>query len=604
MNLGERLPSKRAAMIRFAQVPSFAFRSLSGVGFVLAVLGCGASNASNASAPNGAGGAPSITGGSSSGGTTPTAALAGSDSGAGTNWGTGDSAGHAGNAGTASNSGGSAGTSGMFGGAGGNAGMAGNAGSAPAVKLPPLVTSAPGAYWKTDSSYTESAAATADVTVNEAAVAQKWDGFGAAFNEQGWAALTSVELQQQAVQLLFSPSDGAAFTWGRIPIGANDYAVSRYTEDDTGDDVTPDATESNRPAADPTLSKFSLARDDEKLVPYVKAALAVKPNLRFWASPWSPPVWMKTGFRKTDGATTVKKFSYFDGGSMRSDDAVLAAYAQYFTKFVQGYQARGIAIELVAPQEEPSYEQSYPSCLWDKATYVKFIGQFLGPAMKSIGVKVMLGALADADKDLSIATAVLDDSAAKNFSTVVGAQWGLLSWDIKITTLNTTMPVWATEHQGGNYPWNPSGFPPYQSSYAPNDQAYGVESWGRIRDAIIKAKVTSYDAWNLVLDKYGWSIDTTRQWAQNALLVADSGTLTATPAYYVFRHLSQYVAPDAVVLGTTGGDALAFKNPNGSLVAVVFNSGAANDHYVVAVGGKKVQFAMPSNGWATLQLEP
>jgi glucosylceramidase len=195
------------------------------------------------------------------------------------------------------------------------------------------------------------------------------------------------------------------------------------------------------------------------------------------------------------------------------------------------------------------------------------------------------------------------DNAAKNFSTVVGVQWGFLSWSDRITTLGSALPTWATEHQGGNYPWNPSGFPAYQS-IAPNDQAYGVETWGRIRDAIIKAKVTSYNAWNLVLDKYGWSIDTTREWAQNALLVADSGTLTITPAYYAFRHVSQYVTPGARVLGTTGGDALAFKNPDGSLVAVLFNSGPANDHYVVAIGGKLLQFAMPSKGWATLKLEP
>jgi len=58
------------------------------------------------------------------------------------------------------------------------------------------------------------------------------------------------------------------------------------------------------------------------------------------------------------------------------------------------------------------------------------------------------------------------------------------------------------------------------------------------------------------------------------------------------------------VVGTSGGDALAFKNPDGSLVAVMFNSGAANAAYVVSIGGKKYQFAMPSNGWATVKVKP
>src|SRR3546814_1544682 len=61
------------------------------------------------------------------------------------------------------------------------------------------------------------------------------------------------------------------------------------------------------------LTKFSLERDKTKLIPYIKAALAVKENIRFWASPWTPPVWMKTGYKKNSGAdssATAKKPSY------------------------------------------------------------------------------------------------------------------------------------------------------------------------------------------------------------------------------------------------------------------------------------------------------
>ena len=89
----------------------------------------------------------------------------------------------------------------------------------------------------------------------------------------------------------------------------------------------------------------------------------------------------------------------------------------------------------------------------------------------------------------------------------------------------------------------------YNMSKAPNDQAYGVESWAYIRNAIKKGKVTAYNAWNMVLDKSGLGIDTTRDWKQDALLVAGSGTVTPTPAYYVFRHCSQYVQPGATVVG-------------------------------------------------------
>jgi glucosylceramidase len=158
------------------------------------------------------------------------------------------------------------------------------------------------------------------------------------------------------------------------------------------------------------------------------------------------------------------------------------------------------------------------------------------------------------------------------------------------------LPIWQTEHRCGNYPW----VKPFNMAMAPNDQAYAVESWGLIRDWI-RAGVTAYSAWNMVLDTVGTGIDSTRVWPQDALLTVDTTakTLIVTPAYYVFRHVSQFVTPGARVLATRGGDALAFSNPDGSLVAVLYNSGAAKT-MTVAIAGQKLQFAMPANGWATL----
>src|SRR4030095_9481618 len=98
-----------------------------------------------------------------------------------------------------------------------------------------------------------------------------------------------------------------------------------------------------------------------------------------------------------------------------------------------------------------------------------------------------------------------------------------------------------------------------------------VESWKYIRNAIKTIRVTSYSAWNMVLDRVGLGIDTSRDWKQDARRVANAGAVTATPAYYVFRHMSQYVMPGATVVGVTGGDEIAWKNPDGSIVAVMFN---------------------------------
>src|SRR5580704_10400234 len=100
----------------------------------------------------------------------------------------------------------------------------------PAAAQTSLVTSAPGAYWNTSATLTTVTSGTATVTVNDGTPAQKWDGFGGAFNELGWTYLTTSAMQTQAVTLLFSSTAGANFAWGRIPMGASDYATSRYTD--------------------------------------------------------------------------------------------------------------------------------------------------------------------------------------------------------------------------------------------------------------------------------------------------------------------------------------------------------------------------------------
>ncbi len=559
----------------------------------------GTGGTGNAPGTGGTGNAPG-TGGSATGGTGNTGTGGTGNTGTGGTAGAGTPGGSAG-----LSAGGSAGM--------GMAGMSGNAGSAgggTVVSLPPMVTSASGGYWQTSPTLMESTG-TANVTINDTA-AQTWDGFGGAFNELGWHFLNSADLQTQALTLLFSAKDGANFAWGRIPMGASDYATSRYTCDDTGQDPAATSDGSNRPAADTAMANFSLARDMMLLIPYIKGAQTIKPELRFWASPWTPPVWMKTGYKTDDGSSgTAKKPSYYDGGNIvTGNTANLQAYAKYYTNFVNGYKAQNINIEIVSPQNEPGYDQNYPSCLWDKATYVSWVG-ILGQAMQALNVKVMLGTLSNAGdnnrSDLDISSAVLADSTAKGFVTVVGAQWGVLDKVNSGTTFGN-LPVWATEHRCGNYPWCKaagSGCPAaYNSSQAPNDQAYGEETWGYIRDAITKGKVTSYSAWNMVLDKSGLGIDTSRDWKQDALLVVDGGKVNPTPAYYVFRHFSQYVQPTAKVLTTSGGDAVGFKNPDGSIVAVMFNSGAANSSYVVAMGGKKFQVNMPSHGWATVMYKP
>src|SRR6185312_14625443 len=214
---------------------------------------------------------------------------------------------------------------------------------------PTLVTSAPGAYWQTGGALTEVSTANPDVTVDGASTAQTWEGFGGAFNERGWDDLSMLSDADRAtaIDLLFGP-DGARFAFGRIPIGASDYAMDRYTDDEVASG-----------ADDYQLASFSIDRDTMWLIPYVRAAQAVKPNIRLWASPWTPPTWMKQGPFSSGNMVTP-----FDGGTMKTDDATMTAYAQYLVRFVQAYAQQGIDIEAISAQNEPNYTGTYPTCGW------------------------------------------------------------------------------------------------------------------------------------------------------------------------------------------------------------------------------------------------
>lgn len=545
----------------------------------------GASGSANSAAGSGTvGGSGATVGGSTGSAGTPAGAGMTSASGGVGTAGTDNGA----QGGSSSNSGGASGGSSPGGsGAGGSAGTGGS----PVVNRPALVTSGPGAYWK-EGTLTPMSGGTASVTVDPSSTLQKWIGFGGTFNEAGWDALSVLSQadRDRAIRLLFSAAEGANFAWGRLPLGASDYAMDRYTLDDTPQN-----------AADPNMEHFSIERDKLRLIPYIKAAQAVKSNIKFWASPWTPPAWMKNP-AKFDGTDAPPS-----GGSatftakMKSDSATLAAYALYFAKYIEEYAKQGIAIDRVSPQNEPGYATRYPSCNWDDNALGTFVGTHLGPmlAAHNLTTKVWFGTLSN---DTTYPTDIMSLTAdAAKYTDGVTLQWNTIARIPSILSAHPTFQVMQSEHKCGNYPFTVAGTPAFNPEKPPNDQAYAVESWGYIKQWLV-ANSNGYSAWNMVLDVNGKNLDAQRPWPQNALLVVDrtAKQLIITPVYYVFRHLSYFVDPGAVRVATTGGDAVAFKNPDGSLVTVLFNSGAAAMTTVALGGGKTVQVQMPAQGWATI----
>jgi glucosylceramidase len=531
-----------------------------------AASGVGSGGTPSAGAGNAPSGGSGATAGSGLGGSAGATGASGGTTGGATG---GDGAGGAAGSGTS----GSAGNAGLGG---------GGSGGGPPVDRPGLVTSGPGAYWQTGTLTPASGQAT--VTVNAATTHQNWIGFGGTFNEAGWDALAELSAadRDRAIRLLFGAADGANFAWGRIPIGASDYAMDRYTL--------------NENAGDFAMNQFSIERDRLRLIPYVKAALAVKPNVRLWGSPWTPPTWMKTP-AVFDASGTPEAY-------MKSDAQTLTAYALYLARWVEEWEREGIPIDSVFPQNEPDYATRYPSCRWAAGLLGTFVGQYLGPAFeaRNLDTQIWFGTLSNNDNTVYQGHIGGLTGAAATYSVGVGLQWNTMGHTSELAARDFL--VMQTEHRCGNYPFSVPGTPAFNPDRPANDHAYGVESWGYLRDWL-KAGVNIYMAWNMVLDTAGKNLDVQRPWPQNALLVVDrtANRLIETPAYYVFRHLSYFVDPGATRVEATGGDAVAFRNPDGSLVAIVHNSGTQNATIGVAMGGSTFQVQVPGQGWATLNFE-
>lgn len=377
---------------------------------------------------------------------------------------------------------------------------------------------------------------------------QKFLGFGACFNELGWDALNKIspEKKEQYIKELFS-KDGCAFNTGRIPIGANDFSLKWYSCDEVEDDYE--------------LEHFNIDRDKKYTIPFIKEALKHCKEITFFASPWSPPTWMKT------------KQAY-NFGRIKMEDKILDAYARYFVKFVQAYQKEGINISMVHIQNEPMADQKFPSCLWHGTDMRDFIKGYLGPQFKKndLNTQIWLGTINGPFLDYrwpgygspyeefydQFSNTVLCDKEARKYLTGVGVQWGGKHQLEQIELSWPEMHIMQTESECGNgeNEWE-------QAEYIFTQMWY-----------FIKHGAERYTYWNTVLLEGGIS---TWGWKQNSLATVNeqTGELTLQPEFYLMKHFSHFIQSGASLLETKGhwtANALVFENPDGSMVINILNS--------------------------------
>lgn len=379
---------------------------------------------------------------------------------------------------------------------------------------------------------------------------QKMYGFGACFNELGWEAVNcaSEEDRKKLFHELFSDDAGCAnFNVCRVPIGASDYAFNWYSMDETPGDYE--------------LKHFSLERDKQALIPYIREAEKYASQMKIFASPWSPPTWMKYP-------------PVYNWGKLIWTEENLKAYANYLVKFITSYQAEGIELAQLHVQNEPVANQKFPSCMWTGEELREFIRDYLGPAMQESGV----------DTELWLGTI---NAPGCDFNRLIFDKWATEDYDFFANTVLAD-PEALQYISGVSYQWGgkiamqrtfESWYPRIRLMQSENECGFGDNTWEYARYVWTMLKhyigngAESYLYWNFVLKPMG-----VNTWGdpQNAMVtvVPETGEVIYNPDFYIMKHFSTCVQREAVRLGAKGtfaGDSLIFRNPDGSLVLELYN---------------------------------
>lgn len=405
------------------------------------------------------------------------------------------------------------------------------------------------------------------------------DGFGASFNELGWDALNMLDsvMRDSVMSEFYKPEKGLNFTLCRVPVGANDYARNWYSLNETPGDYE--------------MEHFNIERDRTTLIPYIRYAMQYNQRLKVWGSPWCPPAWMKTNNHYACRPDTVNDLSEEGRGQEGTtqfimDDKTLSAYALYFKKFVEAYRNEGVNLYAVHVQNEPNSCQNFPSCIWSASDLNTFIGEYLGPELDEMYPEVELWYGTIERPYIENIDTVLQDEESIQFVDGLGFQWAGKQAIPKANEKYPDMKLMQTESECGD---------------GSNNWDAAMYTWGLIKH-YFEHGVNSYLYWNPILDETGksqWG------WKQNSLISVDSKTGKATfnPEYYIFKHLTHFVKPGAHKIETSGyEDALAFENPDGSVVVLLSNQSDEEKAISLKIGEKEIVPVLDPHSFHTIEI--
>lgn len=366
---------------------------------------------------------------------------------------------------------------------------------------------------------------------------QKIRGFGTCFSELGAKALNSLDPKEKKKFLdeLFD-SDKCNFNYCRTPIGASDFSLDFYSYNET--------------VGDYEMKSFSIERDKKLLLPLIKEGVSRQPDMQMFASPWCPPLWLKTRHTYSNGVFNPTEENY-------------KAYALYFKKYVEAYKENGVPLVHIHPQNEPCSNQVFPSCVWTGEKLADFIGGYLGPALEESGVDIFFGTINGPEGDHrkfytryhNYLGYAMQDEKARKYIKGVGYQWA---------------GKYALDQTRDDYP-------ELEIIQTESECGGGENSWEHmmyifeLMRQYFRHGASAYVYWNIALEGDSSS---TWGWCQNSLMHVVDGEPNYTPEFYLMKHFAHFVKRGAHYVRINGefsSMCVGFENPNGEKVVVVAN---------------------------------
>lgn len=404
------------------------------------------------------------------------------------------------------------------------------------------------------------------VEVNPGEVFQSIDGFGNCLTD-GSAMLMnkmSAPVRSDLVKELFDTGgNNIGISYLRVSLGASDLSEETFSYDDIPAGQT-----------DFELRHFSIDHDRRHLVPVLKEILQVNPSIKILASPWSPPVWMKTN-------------GDFKGGSLKKE--CYEVYARYFVRYIQAMKAEGIAIDAVTVQNEPLHPGNVPSMLMLAEDQALFVRQYLGPAFVAAGLKTKIIVYDHNADKISYPLTILRDPEAAAY--VDGSAFHLYGGKIEaLSEVHAEFPqknLYFTEQWIG----------------APGDLP-GDLAW-HTRTLIIGATrnwCRNVLEWNMASDPENHPHTVGGCDRCLGTVTIDGDKVTRNPAYFILAHAAKFVRPGSVRIASNMVNDLpnvAFRTPDGKIVLIVLNDSKESKRFFIGFKGRQAAVRLDQGAVAT-----